>query len=315
MSQTKRITFFRVGYDQISVVFPFVVVSPAYFAGKMALGGLMQTASAFTSVQTALSFFVTNYRDIAEWRAIVERLSGFERAITNSEKIKETPPVVTVERPPGSEGIEIHALDVNLPSGKPLVAADHAAIAAGDRVLVNGPSGSGKSTLFRAIGGIWPFGSGRVALPADSNVMILPQRPYFAVGTLRAAVSYPALHDRFSEAEIRDALAAVGLAWLSPRLAEEAHWNRILSLGEQQRLALSRALLHRPRYLFLDEATASLDEAAEAALYRLLQERFPGLTLVSIGHRSTLAAFHRRRFVLEPDGERHRLREDSMATE
>jgi putative ATP-binding cassette transporter len=315
MSQTKRITFFRVGYDQISVVFPFVVVSPAYFAGKMALGGLMQTASAFTSVQTALSFFVTNYRDIAEWRAIVERLSGFERAITNSEKIKETPPVVAVERPPGSEGIEIHALDVNLPSGKPLVAADHAAIAAGDRVLVNGPSGSGKSTLFRAIGGIWPFGSGRVALPADSNVMILPQRPYFAVGTLRAAVSYPALHDRFSEAEIRDALAAVGLAWLSPRLAEEAHWNRILSLGEQQRLALSRALLHRPRYLFLDEATASLDEAAEAALYRLLHERFPGLTLVSIGHRSTLAAFHRRRFVLEPDGERHRLREDRKATE
>jgi putative ATP-binding cassette transporter len=128
-------------------------------------------------------------------------------------------------------------------------------------------------------------------------------------------VSYPALHDRFSEAEIRDALAAVGLAWLSPRLAEEAHWNRILSLGEQQRLALSRALLHRPRYLFLDEATASLDETAEAALYRLLDERFPGLTLVSIGHRSTLAAFHRRRFVLEPDGERHRLREDRMATE
>jgi putative ATP-binding cassette transporter len=260
-------------------------------------------------VQTALSFFVTNYRDIAEWRSVVERLAGFERAIDNSERIKEMPPRVAVEKRPGSEKIEIQALNVNLPSGSPLVVADHAAIAAGDRVLVNGPSGSGKSTLFRAIGGVWPFGSGRVALPADSRVMILPQRPYFAVGTLRAAVSYPALHDRFGEAEVREALAAVGLGWLAPRLAEEAHWNRILSLGEQQRLALARALLHRPRYLFLDEATASLDEAAEAAMYRLLHERFPGLTLVSIGHRSTLAAFHRRRFVLEPDGDRHRLRE------
>jgi putative ATP-binding cassette transporter len=315
MTQTKRITFFRVGYDQISVVFPFIVVSPAYFAGKMALGGLMQTASAFTSVQTALSFFVTNYRDIAEWRSVVERLSGFESAITNSQRIKDTPPVIAVEKRPGSQKIEIDALDVRLPSGSPLVVADHAAIAAGDRVLVNGPSGSGKSTLFRAIGGVWPFGSGRVGLPGDAPAMILPQRPYFAVGTLRAAVSYPALHDRFGEAEIHDALAAVGLAWLAPRLAEEAHWNRILSLGEQQRLALARALLHRPRYLFLDEATASLDEAAEATLYRLLQERFPGLTLVSIGHRSTLAAFHRRRFVLEPDGNRHRLREADAKTE
>jgi putative ATP-binding cassette transporter len=243
----------------------------------------------------------------------VGRLSGFDAAITNSRRMRDTPPVVAIEKRPGSEEIEIHALDVNLPSGSPLVVADRAAIAAGDRVLVNGPSGSGKSTLFRAIAGVWPFGSGRVTLPGGSPVMILPQRPYFAVGTLRAAVSYPALHDRFGETEVRDALAAVGLARLSPRLAEEAHWNRILSLGEQQRLAFARALLHRPRYLFLDEATASLDEPAEAALYRLLQERFPGLTLVSIGHRSTLAAFHRRCFVLEPDGERHRLREEDAA--
>jgi vitamin B12/bleomycin/antimicrobial peptide transport system ATP-binding/permease protein len=146
-------------------------------------------------------------------------------------------------------------------------------------------------------------------------VMMLPQRPYFQVGPLMAAVSYPALPSRFAESEVRDALAAVGLGWLSPRLAEEAHWNRILSLGEQQRLALARALLQQPRYLFLDEATASLDEDTEAALYRLLADRFPGITLVSIGHRSTLAAFHRRRFVLERDGDRHRLREKSATTE
>jgi putative ATP-binding cassette transporter len=315
MTQTKRVMFFRVGYEQISVVFPFVVVSPAYFAGKMALGGLMQTASAFSSVQTALSFFVSNYRDIAEWRSVVARLSGFESAINNSQAIKDAPDAVTAVRRPGSEQIAIKGLNVSLPSGGALVAVDHATIAAGDRILVNGPSGSGKSTLFRAIGGIWPFGSGQVELPGDASVMILPQRPYFVVGTLMAAVSYPSLPGRFTEAEMRDALAAVGLAWLSPRLAEEAHWNRILSLGEQQRLALARALLHRPRFLFLDEATASLDEAAEAALYRLLQERFPDLTLVSIGHRSTLAIFHRRRLVVERDGDINRLREERVATD
>jgi putative ATP-binding cassette transporter len=312
MTRTKRVSFFRVGYEQISIIFPYIVVSPAYFAGKMALGGLMQTASAFTSVQTALSFFVANYRDIAEWRAIVERLAGFERAIVSSEAIRVTPPVVTVEKRPGAQKIELDSLAVNLPTGRPLVAADRAILPIGDRILVNGPSGSGKSTLFRAIAGIWPFGSGRISVPAGADVMMLPQRPYFTVGTLMAAVSYPALPGRFPEGEVRDALAAVGLAWLSPRLDEEAHWNRILSLGEQQRLALARALLQRPRYLFLDEATASLDEEAEAALYRLLQDRFPDITIVSIGHRSTLAAFHRRRFVMERDGERHSLREEGV---
>ena len=315
MTQTKRVTFFRVGYEQISVVFPFIVVSPAYFAGTVALGGLMQTASAFTSVQTALSFFVSNYRDIAEWRAIVERLAGFDRAITNGEEIKARPPAILVEREPRAKAVEVDELAVNLPTGTPLVAADHAVVGPGDRVLVNGPSGSGKSTLFRAIAGIWPFGSGRVVEPGGESVMMLPQRPYFTIGTLKTAVSYPALPDRFTDDEVRDALTAVGLGRLAQRLDEEAHWNRMLSLGEQQRLALARALLHRPRYLFLDEATASLDEDAEGALYRLLEDRFPDLAIVSIGHRSTLGAFHRRRLVLERDGERHRLREKVLASE
>jgi putative ATP-binding cassette transporter len=315
MTQTKRVTMLRAGYDQVAVIFPYVVASPAYFAGTMALGGLVQTASAFGQVQSALSFFVSNYRDIAEWRAVVERLAGFERAIETGQEVKAARPAVTVERRPGAREIAAAALEVRLPDGKPLVAVDQVAFAAGERVLINGPSGSGKSTLFRAIGGIWPFGSGEIAVPADEPVTILPQRPYFTVGTLMAAVSYPALPGRFSEDEVRAALAAVGLGWLSPRLTEEAHWNRILSLGEQQRLALARALLQRPRYLFLDEATASLDEAGEAALYRLLAERFPDVALVSIGHRSTLAAFHRRRLVLVRDGERHRLHEEAMAAE
>ena len=173
----------------------------------------------------------------------------------------------------------------------------------GERVLVTGPSGAGKSTLFRAVTGIWPFGSGRVMVPQDAKVMLLPQRPYFPVATLAAAVSYPARAGSFDDARIAEAIAAVGLPEWSAKLDEEAHWNRMLSQGEQQRLAIARALLQEPDYLFLDEATASLDEPAEAALYRLLQERLKSTTIISIGHRSTLGAFHRRRIeVVRGDG-------------
>jgi putative ATP-binding cassette transporter len=312
MTQTKKVTFFTAGYSQVAIVFPYIVASPAYFADKMTLGGLMQTASAFSSVQTALSYFITSYREIAEWRAVVERLSGFERAIVNGRAVKERPPVVTAEARPGATRIEASDLVVRLPSGDALVTAPHLDIAAGDHVLVNGPSGSGKSTMFRAIAGIWPFGSGRVILPDDADVMMLPQRPYFPVGSLMAAVSYPALPERFDEETVRNVLTAVGLSGLATRLHEECHWNRMLSLGEQQRLALARAILHEPRYLFLDEATASLDEPAEAQLYRLLHERLPAATIVSIGHRSTLAAFHRRRLELARDGARYRLREETV---
>ena len=168
-------------------------------------------------------------------------------------------------------------------------------------MLFTGPSGAGKSTLFRALAGIWPFGSGRVTVPKDAKVMLLPQRPYFPVGTLAAAVSYPTKSDTLDDARIAEALVAVGLPDLVGRLDEEAHWSRMLSLGEQQRLGIARVLLHAPDYLFLDEATASLDEAAEATLYRLLQDRLKGATIISIGHRSTLGAFHGRRIELVPD--------------
>ena len=155
-------------------------------------------------------------------------------------------------------------------------------------MLVTGPSGAGKSTLFRAIAGIWPFGSGRILVPKDARLMMLPQRPYFPVGTLATAVTYPAEPGTFDRARLADAVSAVGLPALVQRLDEEAHWNRMLSLGEQQRLGIARAILQAPDFLFLDEATASLDEPSEAALYRLLHERLPGATIVSIGHRSTL---------------------------
>jgi putative ATP-binding cassette transporter len=205
--------------------------------------------------------------------------------------------------------ISIDHLHIRLPSGEPLVNAEHIVLSAGERVLVTGPSGAGKSTLFRAVIGIWPFGSGRVTVPKDAKVMLLPQRPYFPVATLASAVSYPAKTGTFADARLAAALVAVGLPKLVERLGEEAHWNRMLSQGEQQRLAVARALLHAPDYLFLDEATASLDERAEAAMYRLLQDRLKGTTIISIGHRSTLSAFHRRRVELVPDEALYRVRE------
>ncbi len=209
-------------------------------------------------------------------------------------------PAIEVLARQAASAISIDQLRVRLPNGKPLVNAEHVVFSPGERVLVTGPSGAGKSTLFRAIAGIWPFGSGRVTVPEGAKVMLLPQRPYFPVASLAAAVSYPAKAGTFDDARLAEVIGAVGLGEWSGRLDEEAHWNRMLSQGEQQRLAVARALLQAPDYLFLDEATASLDEPAETMLYRLLQDRLKGTTIISIGHRSTLGAFHRRRVEVVP---------------
>jgi putative ATP-binding cassette transporter len=298
MTRQKKLTFFTTGYAQVSTVFPFVVVSPAYFAGAVQLGGLMQTASAFGSVQNALSFFINTYRTLAEWRAVIERLSGFDRAVEAALAAASVPPKITVARG-GGEAIALKDLIVRLPDGAPLVSASGIEFMTGERVLVSGPSGSGKSTLFRSLAGIWPFGAGTVTVPRNARLMMLPQRPYFPIARLAGAVAYPAEPGSYDNARVAEAITAVGLAPLAARIDEEAHWNRMLSLGEQQRLGIARALLHAPDFLFLDEATASLDEAAEAALYKLLEERLKATTIVSIGHRSTLAAFHHRRLSFE----------------
>ena len=313
MSRTKQLTFFTAGFTQASVVFPYAVVSPAYFAGAIQLGGLMQTASAFGQVQSALSFFASSavYRQLAEWRAVIERLEGFQRAVEAGRAAAVTPPVIEVEAAEGP-AVALDQLAIRLPNGAPLVSADDIVVSGGERVLVTGPSGSGKSTLFRAIAGIWPLGSGHIRVPRGKRLMMLPQRPYFPIATLAAAVAYPSEPGQFERGRLADAIRAVGLPALVERLDEEAHWNRMLSPGEQQRLAIARAILQAPDFLFLDEATASLDEASEAALYRLLQERLPAMTLLSIGHRSTLIGHHRRRLALEREGERHRLREVAL---
>jgi putative ATP-binding cassette transporter len=308
MSRTKRITAFTQSYSQAAVIFPIVLAAPAFFAGKIQLGALMQTAEAFGSVQRALSFFVTIYRTLAEWRAVVARLDGFETAIGSASALAAD--VRSIVSVPASTGkIDLQQLLVKLPNGAPLVSAAGISLRRGERTLVTGPSGSGKSTLFRAIAGIWPFGDGTIAIPHNAEVMMLPQRPYFPIGSLHGAIVYPGEASTFSADQVRDALVAIGLPQLANRLDEEAHWNRILSLGEQQRLGLARALLHAPKYLFLDEATASLDEPSEAALYRLLLQKLPATTIVSIGHRSTLEAFHDRKLRLVRDGDRFTLSE------
>jgi putative ATP-binding cassette transporter len=297
------------------VVFPYILVAPAYFADKIQLGGLTQTASAFGSVQRALSVFVTIYRTLAEWRAVVARLDGFEMSIASATTLRNGPDSIGVVSAQGlaqhGKAIDLRQLLVRLPNGTPLVAADGLSLRAGERTLLTGPSGSGKSTLFRAIAGIWPFGSGSIAIPANASLMMLPQRPYFPIGSLHAAIAYPSEIETFSADQVRDALTMVGLPQLGARLDEEAHWNRMLSLGEQQRLGLARALLHKPEYLFLDEATASLDESSEAALYKLLAEKLPATTIVSIGHRSTLEAFHQRNLAMVRDGDRFKLQDRS----
>jgi putative ATP-binding cassette transporter len=242
---------------------------------------------------------------------VVARLSGFEAAIAAAEAAASTPPVIRVA--PGAEATPLRAqsLDVRLPNRAPLVAADDFAIAPGDRVLVTGLTGSGKSTLFRALDGIWPFGSGTVAIPPGASVRMMPQRPYFPTGPLADAIAYPAPPGHFDAHAIRDVLAAVGLPAFGARLDEDGHWNRMLSLGEQQRLAIARAILHAPDFLFLDEATASLDEPSEAAIYRLIEARLPRAAVVSIGHRSTLFAFHRRHVRVVQAGGRNQLSETS----
>jgi putative ATP-binding cassette transporter len=295
MSRTKRLTAFTQSYSQAAVVIPIALAAPALFAGKILIGTLLQAAEAFGNVQKALSFFVGFYRTMAEWRAVVARLDGFEMSATSAEHLRKSGESIRLTAPGSGDEIDLEKLLVRLPNGAPLIAADGFRILPGERLLIAGPSGAGKSTLFRAIAGIWPFGNGSISIPAQSSLMMLPQKPYFPIGTLHAAIAFPSEATAFSGDRIKEVLTEVGLPQLASRTEDEEHWNRILSLGEQQRLGIARALLQAPNFLFLDEATASLDEPAETALYGALADKLPDTTVVSIGHRATLEAFHQRK--------------------
>jgi putative ATP-binding cassette transporter len=300
MRQQKRLTWFTSGYGQAAIIFPILVAAPRYFRGEIPLGALMQTSQAFGQVQDSLSFIITSYTDIAEWRAVVLRLLGFERALA---RVRAEAAVEGVRHGTGAAGtLSLDRVNLALPGGRSLMEDVSFDIRPGDTTLISGPSGAGKSTLFRAIAGIWPFGRGEIRLPRDGRVLFLPQKPYLPIGTLREVVSYPTPPAGVADGALREALQVVGLPELAARLDETAHWAMALSPGEQQRIAFARALVQRPDWLFLDEATSAVDEETEARLYSLLRERLPGTTVVSVGHRSTLRAFHARRLTVTPNG-------------
>jgi putative ATP-binding cassette transporter len=300
MRRTKRLTFLTAGYNQLAVIFPFILISPLYFAGTIELGGLTQVASAFGTVQAALSFFVTAYSTLAAWKAVVDRLDGFEQAIAHAEDLERAGPAL--EEDARGAGLVIRDLAVRLPDGREIVQVPDLTVEPRQRVLVAGPSGSGKTSLFRALGGVWPFGDGAIHIPAGANLLILPQDAYMPLGSIRAALAYPAPAETLSTEQAAEALAAVGLPRLVPQLDEDAHWGNRLSGGEQQRIAFARAILARPDWLLLDEATSALDEKAEAAAYALIRRQLPDATVISIGHRSSLVALHDRFLELVENG-------------
>ncbi|SFK11026.1 ABC transporter ATP-binding protein/permease [Methylocapsa palsarum] len=295
----KNLTAFTAFYGQLSPFIPYIVAAPFYFAGKITLGVMTQTARAFSSVEGALTFFITYYVSLAEFKAVLDRLTSFDTSIEAGKRLGEP----SARAAGAGADLTLDDLSLRLPNGRQIVKDASLSLARGESALLTGPSGSGKSTLFRAISGIWPFGEGQIDLPAGARVMLLPQKPYVPIGSLLAAVTYPAEPESFSEDKIKDALAEAKLSALISQLHVEDNWAQRLSGGEQQRLAIARALLAKPDWLFLDEATAAMDEAMEAEIYEILFKALPETTIVSIGHRASLMQFHHRRLQMKPAGD------------
>ena len=290
MKRQKRLTWFTLGYAQVAVIFPVVMISPRYFLKQIGLGGLMQAVNAFSFVQNALSFIINSYADIAAWQAVTERLGGFEERLQAVHQAKRTAGRIVIRR--GGLGVALKELNVDLPDGTPLLRGVNFAPARGGAVLIAGVSGAGKSTLLRAIAGIWPYGHGEIRL-GKGPMLFVPQRPYLPLGTLASALRYPRSEkNSFPILRLATALEEVGLGALAAELEDVQNWSQRLSLGEQQRLAFARILLLKPALLFLDEATSALDEVSEAKLYGLLRAAPWRPTIISVGHRSTLRSFH-----------------------
>ncbi|MBX8541263.1 ABC transporter ATP-binding protein/permease [Pseudomonas cichorii] len=288
MKVQKSLTFFTAGYSQIALIFPFIVAAPRYFAGKIELGDLMQINSAFGNVQENFSWFIEAYASLASWRATCDRLLSFRQGMDDNEAHL---PAITLSR--DSEALQLQALGLGLAGGRELLRDASLSIQPGERVMLSGRSGSGKSTLLRALGGLWHEGQGHIRLP-DERYMFMPQKPYLPIGTLRDALSYPQAAIQYPSERFVEVLHTCRLEHLVARLDEENHWQRLLSPGEQQRVAFARALLFAPKWLYLDEATSAMDEEDEAALYQALIDERPDMTILSIGHRSSLKRFHDR---------------------
>ena len=298
MRYTKRLSWLTSFYGQAASIFPFIVAAPQYFAGKIQLGVLTQTADAFAQVQSALSWFVDTYPRLAEWKAGVDRLTSFSEAMVRAKQ--EAAETTFDASPQATPDLILEDVEARLPNGTLLLKDVDLTIRQGESVLLRGPSGSGKTTLFRVLAGLWPFGKGRIGQPRDARVLFLPQKPYLPIGTLREVLSYPEAPDHYTDEVCREVLEACRLGHLVPRLDDSGNWSLVLSGGEQQRLAFARALLYRPTWLFLDEASSALDEPTERRMYELLAERLPGAAIISVAHRPSVAAMHNRQLVIDP---------------
>jgi vitamin B12/bleomycin/antimicrobial peptide transport system ATP-binding/permease protein len=296
-------------FGQISPILPFLLAAPFFFAGSIQLGELTQTADAFGSLTDALTIFVTLYAALAGFKSVADRLATFDQALDEAQAGTTGPALQSM--PAGAAKIGLEDVDITLPDGRHAVTVRDLTLAQGENVLLMGPSGAGKSTLFRAIAGIWPFGRGRISVPAGARVMVVPQKPYLPIAPLRTAVTYPSPPGTYGDDAIRQALDDVRLGSLKDQLDREEVWSQRLSGGEQQRIAIARALLMQPDWLFLDESTSALDDKTETQMYVLLAERLPATTIVSIAHRSTLGAFHHRRLGLAPEGDHFTLQDEA----
>lgn len=298
MKRTKLLNFYVNGYAQIAIIVPVLMCAPQYFSGTMQLGGFMQTISAFGRVQDALSYFVESYDSIAQYVAVIRRLGGFAGHMEEAEALTSSFDFTRNT----SNALQLWQMDIALPDGRQLAEKLSIAVPAGKRLLISGGSGAGKSTLLRAIAGIWPYGTGEISLPTGWRTMFLPQRPYLPLGSLRRAIYYPQPVPENADDNLAGLLERFGLQKLAGQLDAVDDWSRILSLGEQQRLAFIRILLLRPDIVFLDESTSALDEPREAQAYEILHQMLPQMAVVSVGHRSSLLNCHDKQLVLAGDG-------------
>ncbi|MBO1114251.1 ABC transporter ATP-binding protein/permease [Bordetella petrii] len=284
--RTLKFSGLNLAVSQVAVVFPFILQAPRFFSGAIKLGDVMQTSQAFGQVQDALSFFRTSYDAFAQYRATLTRLDGFQDANRQARKL----PGMRIDTL--ADGLRIEGMTVQRPDGQVLLQDLHLQLAPGQALLIKGPSGSGKTTLLRGLAGLWPYAQGQVRRPVGGQALFLSQRPYLPLGDLRTAIAYPATATPADDARLQDVLRQTQLGHLAGALDQTGDWSRILSLGEQQRLAFARVLFNRPAIVFMDEATSATDEGLEHALYGLLRSQLPDCMIVSVGHRSTLDAFH-----------------------